>query len=64
MANDALKQVAQDFKTVAPKMAEAQELIDAMKESGEDTSQMETDLRKLRQRALKWERMLKAKNLL
>jgi len=64
MPSEVLKNVAQDFKRVQPAIEEAEELIKAMKEAGEDTAVMEAELRKLTIRKTKWERMLKARGLL
>jgi len=64
MASEVLKNVAADFKRVDPAILEAEELIAAMKEAGEDTVTMEAELRKLKIRKTKWERMLKARGLL
>lgn len=64
MAQETLKQVAEDFKKVDPAILEAEDLISAMKEAGEPTSQQESDLRKLKIRRDKWARMLKARGLL
>lgn len=64
MPSEVLKNIAEDFKKVEPAIAEAQELIDAMKEAGEDTATMEAELRVLKTRKTKWERMLKARGLL
>ena len=64
MPSDVLKGIAEDFKTIDPKIVEAQELIQAMKDAGEPTAEMETELRALKIRKDKWARMLKARGLL
>lgn len=64
MAQDALIQVAEDFKRVDPAIKDAEELISAMKEAGESTTKQEKDLRALKVRRDKWHRMLKARGLL
>lgn len=61
MAQETLKQVAEDFKKAAPAIQEAEELIKAMKDAGEATSELEKDLRQLKIRHGKWQRMLTAR---
>lgn len=63
MPSQVLKDIASDFARVEPAIQEADELIKAMREAGEDTTQMEADLRSLKLRKGKWERMLKARGL-
>ncbi|MBA7641290.1 hypothetical protein ES703_48967 [subsurface metagenome] len=63
MPSQVLKDIAADFKRVDPAIAEAEELIAAMREAGEDTVSMEAELRVLKTRKTKWERMLKARGL-
>lgn len=63
MTSQVLRDIASDFKRVDPAIKEAEELISAMREAGEDTTQMEADLRGLKLRKGKWERMLKARGL-
>lgn len=59
-----LKQVAQDFKVIVPKIVDAEDLIKALRDAGEDTVKMDADLRVLKQRRDKWERMLRGRGLL
>ena len=63
MANEILKNIAGDILEVNTKIEEAQDLIGAMKEAGEDVSVMEVDLRKLIIRKNRWETMLRARGL-
>lgn len=63
MPSEVLKNIAEDFKRVDPAIAEAEELILAMREAGEETATMEAELRTLKTRKTKWERMLKARGL-
>lgn len=63
MPSQVLKDIASDFARVEPAILEAEELIKAMHEAGEETTQMEADLRSLKLRKGKWERMLKARGL-
>lgn len=64
MPSQVLKNIAEDFKRVDPAIMEAEELIAAMREAGEDTISMEAELRTLKARKTKWERMLKTRGLL
>lgn len=64
MTSQILKDIAMDFDRVAPAITEAEELIAAMREAGEDTATLEAELRSLKTRKGKWERMLKARGLL
>ena len=62
--SEVLKSIAEDIKTLRPQIEEAKELIAALKEAGENTTKAEQDLRSLEIRLSKWERMLKARNLM
>lgn len=64
MSSEVLKTIAGDFKKVDPAIEEAEELITAMREAGEDVVSMEAELRVLKTRKTKWTRMLKARGLL
>ena len=64
MASEVLKNIAADFAKIDPAITEADELIQAMREAGEETAEMEAELRTLKTRKTKWERMLKARGLL
>jgi len=64
MPSEVLKNIAEDFKKIDPAIAEADELIQAMREAGEETAEMEAEIRTLKTRKVKWERMLKARGLL
>ena len=64
MASEVLKNIAADFSRIDPAIKEAEELISAMKDAGEETSKMEAELRKLAMRKDKWSRMLQARGLL
>ena len=59
MANETLKAIGEDINKITESIAEAEELVSAMKEAGEETATLEQDLRTLRVRKEKWERMLK-----
>ncbi len=64
MPSEVLKNIAKDFPQVQPAVDEARELITALKEAGEPTTDLETELRALIIRKKKWETMLKARGLL
>ena len=63
MTSQVLRDIASDFARIEPAIAEAEELIAAMREAGEETASMEADLRALKLRKGKWQRMLKARGL-
>jgi len=63
MASEILQSIGSDIKEVNNKVEEARELISAMKEAGEETAQMETELRALIVRKTKWENMLHSRGL-
>ncbi|MBA7534491.1 hypothetical protein ES705_26739 [subsurface metagenome] len=63
MANEILEGISQDIKEVDVALVEAEDLIAAMKEAGEDVSKLETDVRDLKMRKVKWDRMLKARGI-
>jgi len=64
MANEILKGIAADIKDVQIAIDEASDLIAAMKEAGETVTELETDLRDLKIRKVKWEKMLAARGYL
>lgn len=61
MKSQILESVKEDLKTLEPQIAEAEEIILAMKEVGEDVRQMESDLRTLKIRKEKWGKMLESR---
>lgn len=63
MANEILEGIAQDLVTVESALAEAKDLVSAMKEAGEDVSGWETEIRALEIRKVKWERMLQGRGI-
>lgn len=63
MSDALLRGVAADLKGVDTAINEAQTLIDAMKEAGETVTNQEAELRSLRIRKTKWERMLEARGI-
>ena len=63
MSNEILQGAAQDLLEADSSIANAEELISAMKEAGEDVSELEANLRSVKMRKTKWERMLKARGI-
>ena len=63
MASEILKSVKEDLLKLEPSILEAEELLDVMKEVGEDVVEMTKELRSLKTRKEKWERVLKARNI-
>jgi len=63
MADEILQDIAKDVKSIQTSIDRAKILISAMKEAGEDTHEMEADIRLLEVRKTKWERMLKARGI-
>jgi len=64
MENEILNGVAKDMEQVTKRLVQAQDLVNALKEAGEDTSKMESDMRLLQMRKGKWENMLKNRGVL
>ena len=64
MPSEVLKNIAADFKQVQPAIDEAEELIQALKDAGESTADLEAELRALKIRQKKWHTMLKNRGLL
>lgn len=58
MANPVLEGIGRDITQINKNIEEAEEIIQAMKEAGEDTATLEQDLKTLRIRKGKWEQML------
>lgn len=63
MPNEVLQNISKDIQEVNTIIEEAKELIGAAKEAGEDTTEMEAEMRSLEIRKVKWERMLSARGL-
>lgn len=63
MPSPILETIAQDIQAVDGLVAEAEELISAAKEAGEDTKEQEVAMMLLKVRKAKWQRMLQARGL-
>ncbi len=63
MPNPILESIAQDIQKVNELIEQANELISAARDAGEDVHEMEAEMRVLELRKLKWERMLSTRGL-
>jgi len=65
MPNEILEGIAQDIKGVEAALAEAEDLVSAMKEAGETepVAKWEAEIRALKIRKVKWERMLQGRGI-
>jgi len=63
MASEILKTIASDIHDIDGIIEEAEELISAMKEAGEETHDQVASLQLLKVRKAKWQRMLQARGL-
>ncbi len=63
MATDVLRDIAAQFGDVEEQVKQAEELLKAMQDAGEDVVQMKADLSALKLRKDKWQRMLAARGL-
>lgn len=61
MSDIMFERIAKDLGNIKSQYKIAVDLIDAMKEAGEPTAPLESDLRKLEIKQEKWERMLAAR---
>ncbi len=63
MANPVLESVAEDLKTITANLEQAEDLVSVMKEAGEPTQKLEQDIRQLKIRKEKWERVLNSRGI-
>lgn len=63
MANPILDTVARNINEITQKIEDAQELLNAMKEAGEEVFEYEQQLQQLRIKREKWSNMLKARGI-
>jgi len=63
MPNQILEGIASDIKGVDTALAEAKDLVAAMKEAGEAVGTWEAEIRDLEIRKVKWERMLTSRGI-
>ncbi len=61
MSDEILRGIAQELSQADEALETAEVLIAAMKEAGEDATELETNLRSVKMRKSKWEKMLKAR---
>lgn len=64
MAHPALERVAERFPEMEQALEEAKDLIDAMREAGEDVKEVESLYREQQLSVNRWRVMLKARGLL
>ena len=58
MATEVFEKIAKDIKQVDTSLIEAKELIGALRDVGEDTSEIDTKLRDLERKKVKWIKVL------
>lgn len=63
MADPVLESVAEDIKNITRELTRAKTLVEVLKEAGEDTAKLESDIRNLEIRKKKWERVLNARGI-
>ena len=63
MSNEILQGIAQDLSEADAAVETAEVLLSAMKEAGEDVTELETNLRAVKMRKAKWEKMLKSRGI-
>ena len=63
MPNPILEDIARDIKSIEGDIASARDLIDAMREAGEDVTDLESDLSELEIKKERWVRMLKGRGI-
>ncbi len=63
MSDEILQGIAQDLAQADEAVEAAETLLSAMKEAGEDASELETNLRAVKMRKAKWEKMLKGRGI-
>ncbi len=61
MSDEILQGIAQDLQSADEAVTTAEVLLSAMKEAGEDATELETQLRAVKMRKSKWEKMLKGR---
>lgn len=59
MSDDIFQKVATEMQDVDNAISVSRDLINALKEVGEDVAERESELRNLEKRKVKWDRMLK-----
>jgi len=63
MASQVLKGVKDDLIKLEPMIAEAKDLVEFMRDAGEDVTEMNRQIRTLEIRKEKWERVLASRNI-
>lgn len=63
MENEILQKVSQDMIRVDLELTKAKDLIKALKEAGENVTELEKQIKDLERRRTKWQNMLAARGL-
>lgn len=63
MSNEVLSNIASQFGDVEKQIVEAENLIKAMEDAGENVTTLKAELSALKMRKDKWQRMLSARGL-
>ncbi len=63
VAHEALEKLAENIRTINARIVEGEELIEAMRDAGEDVIELDTSMRELKRRKLRWESMLQARGI-
>ena len=63
MENEILQKVSQDMIRVDLELTKAKDLIKALKEAGENVTELEKQIKDLERRRTKWQNMLSARGL-
>lgn len=63
MADPVLESVAEDLKVITSELDRAKSLVQVLKEAGEDTVKIESDIKALEIRKKKWERVLETRGI-
>lgn len=61
MADEILEQIAADIKSVNERLTRARDLAEALREAGEDTTKIDSQIHQLEVRKSRWEAMLKGR---
>jgi len=59
MTDDVLSKVASELPSIEENLQKAEDLIQALREAGEDVSSQEVEIRDAKRRLMRWKQMLK-----
>jgi predicted nuclease with TOPRIM domain len=63
MAQEVFRRIAEDLKGIDKRFEEAEDLIKALEEAGEDVTQLREEFRTLKAQAERWKAVLKARGI-